>query len=119
MARNTRQQRRARRRQEQGAAAPEQQQPQKVSQRARARQQQVRPSSQPQQQQTGRRGPAPRGRFIRESAAELRKVEWPGRAQVTTGTIVVIIACAIVGAYLWLLDLGLRNLVEEVILRGT
>jgi preprotein translocase subunit SecE len=118
MARNTRQQRRARRRQEQGAAAaPEQQQ--KVSQRARARQQQVRPSSQPQQQQTGRRGPAPRGRFIRESAAELRKVEWPGRAQVTTGTIVVIIACAITGAYLWLLDLGLRNLVEEVILRGT
>jgi preprotein translocase subunit SecE len=118
MARNTRQQRRARRRQEQGAtAAPEQQQ--KVSQRARARQQQIRPSSQPQQQQTGRRGPAPRGRFVRESAAELRKVEWPGRAQVTTGTIVVIIACAIVGAYLWLLDLGLRNLVEEVILRGT
>ena len=117
MARNTRQQRRARRRQEQGAgAAPEQ--PQKVSQRARARQQQVRPSSQPQQQQTGRRGPAPRGRFIRESAAELRKVEWPGRGQVTTGTIVVIIACAIVGAYLWLLDLGIRNLVEEVILRG-
>jgi preprotein translocase subunit SecE len=116
MARNTRQQRRARRRQEQGAAAaPEQP---KVTQRARARQQQVRPSSQPQQQQTGRRGPAPRGRFIRESAAELRKVEWPGRGQVTTGTIVVIIACAIVGAYLWLLDLGIRNLVEEVILRG-
>jgi preprotein translocase subunit SecE len=117
MARNTRQQRRARRRQEQGAAAaPEQP---KVTQRARARQQQVRPSSQPQKQQTGRREPAPRGRFIRESAAELRKVEWPGRGQVTTGTIVVIIACAIVGAYLWLLDLGLRNLVEEVILRGT
>jgi hypothetical protein len=31
----------------------------------------------------------------------------------------VIIACAIVGAYLWLLDLGLRNLVENLILRGT
>jgi preprotein translocase SecE subunit len=116
MARNTRQQRRARRRQEQGAPAPEQQQ--KVTQRARARQQQIRPSAQPQKQQTGRREPAPRGRFIRESAAELRKVEWPGRNQVTTGTIVVIIACAIVGAYLWVLDLGFRNLVEELILRG-
>jgi preprotein translocase subunit SecE len=117
MARNTRQQRRARRRQEEGGA-PAAEQP-KLAQRARARQQQVRPGAQPPKQQTGRREPAPRGRFVRESAAELRKVEWPGRNQVTTGSIVVIIACAIVGAYLWLLDLGFRNLVEEVILRGT
>jgi preprotein translocase subunit SecE len=116
MARNTRQQRRAaRRRQEQSAG---EQQP-KVAQRARSRQAQVRPGAQPIKQQTGRREPRQRGRFIRESAAELKKVEWPNRRQVTTGTIVVIIACAITGAYLWLLDLGLRNLVENLILRGT
>jgi preprotein translocase subunit SecE len=116
VARNTRQQRRAaRRRQEQSAG---EQQP-KAAQRARSRQAQVRPGAQPVKQQTGRREPRQRGRFIRESAAELKKVEWPSRRQVTTGTIVVIIACAIVGAYLWLLDLGLRNLVENVILRGT
>jgi preprotein translocase subunit SecE len=115
MARNTRQQRRAaRRRQEQAAA----EQP-KVSQRARSRQAQVRPGAQPVRQQTGRREPTQRGRFVRESVAELKKVEWPSRQQVLTGTVVVIIACAIVGAYLWLVDLGLRNLVENIILRGT
>ena len=41
-----------------------------------------------------------RGGFIRESVAELRKVDWPNRSQVIQGTIVVIIACAVVGAYL-------------------
>jgi preprotein translocase subunit SecE len=115
MARNTRQQRRAARRREEQAGA---EQP-KVAQRARSRQAQVRPGAQPQKQQTGRREPQQRGRFVRESVAELKKVEWPSRQQVLTGTVVVIIACAIVGAYLWLLDLGLRNLVENLILRGT
>jgi preprotein translocase subunit SecE len=63
--------------------------------------------------------PTRRFRFIRESWGELNKVDWPGRNQVTQGTIVVIIACAIVGAYLWALDLGIKQVVENVILRGT
>jgi preprotein translocase subunit SecE len=58
----------------------------------------------------------PRGGFVRESYAELRKVEWPSRAQVMTGTIVVIVAVAIVGVYLWLLDQGFKNLVEKVLI---
>jgi preprotein translocase subunit SecE len=57
-----------------------------------------------------------RGGFVRESVAELRKVEWPNRAQVIQGTIVVIIACAIVGAYLWGADQILRPFVREVLL---
>jgi preprotein translocase subunit SecE len=113
VARQTRQQRRARREQGDGkAAAPEQP---KVQQRARARQQQVRPGATPAKQQTGRREPQPRGKFIRESWAELKKVEWPGRNQVTQATIVVIIACAIVGAYLYVCDLVFRNLVEQIL----
>ena len=116
MARNTRQQRRAARRREEQAAGEQQAKP---AQRTRSRQAQVRPSAQPVKQQTGRREPRQRGRFVRESAAELKKVEWPNRRQVLTGTVVVIIACAIVGAYLWLIDLGIRNLVENLILRGT
>src|SRR5688500_1166475 len=100
MARNTRQQkRRNRRKQEPAAATPE---AQGVTQRARTRQQQVRPSREAPKSQTGRRG---RGggsrRFISESIAELKKVEWPNQRQVLTGTVVVIIACAIVGTYLW------------------
>jgi preprotein translocase subunit SecE len=89
----------------------------RVTQRARARQQQVRPAQQPPKTQTGRRGGGGGGRrFISESAAELRKVEWPNQRQVLTGTVVVIIACAIVGTYLWLADLALQPFVERLLL---
>jgi preprotein translocase subunit SecE len=107
MARTPRSQRRARRAQQ---AESKQQ-----VQRARGRQQQVRPAAQPQKQQTGRREPKQRARFVRESWAELRKVEWPGRSQVIQGSVVVVIACAIVGAYLYLADLVLKNVVEQIL----
>ena len=71
-------------------------------------------------------GPAPaapavehqsrRGGFVRESVAELKKVEWPTRAQVIQGTIVVIIACLVVGAYLWSADQILKPFVRDVLL---
>jgi preprotein translocase subunit SecE len=54
--------------------------------------------------------------FVGESVAELRKVDWPNRAQVIQGTIVVLIACAVVGAFLWGADQALRPLVREVLL---
>ena len=38
--------------------------------------------------------------FIRESVAELKKVEWPSQKAVISGTAVVLIACLIVGTYL-------------------
>jgi preprotein translocase subunit SecE len=114
MARNTRQQRRRRRDKQKGVAAAEQQ---GVAQRARARQQQVRPAQQPPKTQTGRRGGGGGGRrFVSESAAELKKVEWPNQRQVLTGTVVVIIACAIVGTYLWLADLALQPFVQRLLL---
>ena len=59
---------------------------------------------------------ARRAGFVRESIAELRKVEWPNRAQVIQATIVVIIACAIVGAFLWGADQALRPFVRDVLL---
>ena len=58
----------------------------------------------------------PRGGFVRESWAELKKVEWPNRAQVVQGTIVVIIACAVVGAYLWGVDQILRPFVRDILI---
>jgi preprotein translocase subunit SecE len=60
--------------------------------------------------------PGRRGGFIRESIGELKKVEWPNRAQVIQGTLVVIVACAIVGAFLWGADQVLRPFVREVLL---
>ena len=114
MARQTRQQRRRRREKRQPSTPDEQQ---GVAQRARTRQQQVRPAQQPPKTQTGRRGAGGGGRrFISESAAELRKVEWPNQRQVLTGTVVVIIACAIVGTYLWLADLALQPFVQRLLL---
>ena len=121
MARNTRQQRRRARQAQQKQQAEGQQQgaaqQQGVGQRARQRQAQVRPAAQPPKTQTGRRGAGGGGRrFISESAAELKKVEWPGQRQVLTGTVVVLIACAIVGTYLWVADLVFQPLVQRVLL---
>ena len=119
MARNTRQRRRQRRR-AQGAASDEQQPQQKsVTQRARSRQAAVRPSAQPPKTQTGSRRVPGGGfkRFVSESWAELKKVEWPTQNQVIQGTIVVIIACAIVGAYLWFADLIFKPFVRDILLR--
>jgi preprotein translocase SecE subunit len=61
----------------------------------------------------GQRVPPRRGTFVRESWGELQKVEWPNRAQVIQGTVVVLIACAIVGAYLYGADQVLRRLVQN------
>ena len=55
-------------------------------------------------------------RFIRESWGELQKVEWPNQSQLVQGTIVVLVACIIVGIYLWLADQAFRRLVQHVLL---
>jgi preprotein translocase SecE subunit len=108
VARETRRQRRDQRK---GSAEPK-----PVAQRGRSRQAQVRPGAQPVAAQTGRREPRERGRFVREAWAELKKVEWPSRKQVIQGTIVVIIACAIVGTFLYGADQALKPFVRNVLL---
>jgi preprotein translocase SecE subunit len=55
-------------------------------------------------------------RFIGESIGELRKVEWPGQNQVVQGTVVVIIACVIIGAYLYFADQVFNKFVSKVLL---
>ena len=122
---SSRAQRRAQRRQRTGggaaasgggsAASGNAQSDASFSQRARSRQSQVRPAQQQTRGQTGRKEAKPRGSFVRESYAELRKVDWPDQRQVTTGTIVVIIACAICGAYLWVNDLVWQRFVEAIL----
>ena len=113
MARETRRQRRDQRKSFGGKAAGDSK---PVAQRARARQPQVRPGLQPASTQTGRREPRERGRFVKESWGELKKVEWPSRAQVIQGTIVVLIACIIVGAYLYAADQTFKPFVRNVLL---
>ena len=55
-------------------------------------------------------------RFVNEAVAELKKVEWPGQNQVIQGTVVVLVACAIVGVYLWLNDQVWKHFVSKVLL---
>ena len=107
MARETRRQRRAAR-----AAAGDG--AQQTSRRSRAAQ--ARPSQQPVKQQTGRKTEKQRGQFVRESYAELKKVDWPTRRQTFQGVVVVLIACTIVGFYLWGLDQVIRPIVDKVLL---
>ena len=105
-----------RRRAKAKAAGKELEVKQPAAKRARQRQQQVRPAAQPVSTQTGRREPRERGRFVKESWGELKKVEWPGRGQVVQGTIVVLIACVIVGAYLYGADQAFKPFVRNVLL---
>ena len=57
-------------------------------------------------------------RFIGECAGELRKVDWPGQKQLISATIAVLVAVAVVGAYLWAADEALSRLVRNVLLAG-
>ena len=107
MAKQTRAERRARR---QAAQA----QVQTDGADSGGRQPPVRLASQPPDQGGGLH--IPRGSFVRESIGELRKVEWPGQSQVIQGTVVVLIACVIIGSYLYLADQVFRRFVENVLL---
>lgn len=58
-----------------------------------------------------------RSNFLSESIAELKKVEWPGQNQVIQGTVVVLVACLVVGVYLYVNDLVWKHVVSNVFLR--
>lgn len=64
------------------------------------------------------KAPRERGRFIgflRSSWAELRRVQWPDRRQITTLTGVVIGFVIIAGAYLGVIDVVAKRLVDVII----
>jgi preprotein translocase subunit SecE len=110
MARQTRAQRRARRQAQEESGG--------LAQRARQRQAQIRPAQSVKSQTGARRVPGTGGRrFASESWGELKKVEWPTQAQVIQGTVVVLIACLIVGVFLYASDQVFKRLVQHVFLR--
>ena len=53
--------------------------------------------------------------FVGESWGELKKVEWPGQSQVIQATVVVLIACVVVGIYLYLNDTLWKPVVQRII----
>jgi preprotein translocase subunit SecE len=114
VARQTRSERRARR------AAQAESQAAAVERTTRTRPQ-LRPAVEPARaQESSSPRPVPGSRirnFVGESWAELKKVEWPGQPQLVQGTVVVLLACLIVGVYLFAADEVFKRLVQHVLLR--
>jgi preprotein translocase SecE subunit len=114
VARSTRQQRRQRRAQAAGTPplrpAPrprptaEEEPPKQSAEPRSERREDVRPG-------------APGIRFLHESWAELKKVEWPTQQQLVSGTAVVLVACLITGVYLYANDRLWEFVVKHVLLR--
>ena len=59
---------------------------------------------------------ARKGNFVSNSWAELKKVEWPGQSQVIHSTVVVLVACVVVGLYLYANDQVWKVVVQKVFL---
>ena len=53
-------------------------------------------------------------RFLRDYKSETKKIVWPGIKDVAKNTVIVLIMCAIVGAFIWLLDWGLAELLSLI-----
>jgi preprotein translocase SecE subunit len=75
------------------------------------------PPSRPERGRGAREGIGGFRRFFVESWGELKKVEWPSQSHVMQGTVVVLIACAIVGTYIWVADIAFKHLVQDLLLR--
>ncbi|HET8751206.1 MAG TPA: preprotein translocase subunit SecE, partial [Gaiellaceae bacterium] len=73
------------------------------------------PAPRPERRDDVRPG-TPGVRFLQESWAELRKVEWPSQQQVISGTAVVIIASLLTGLYLYANDELWQYFVKHVLL---
>jgi preprotein translocase subunit SecE len=53
--------------------------------------------------------------FFADSWAELKKVRWPSRKELTSYSIVVLLTITFVTIYFWLLDIGISSLVELIV----
>jgi preprotein translocase subunit SecE len=53
-------------------------------------------------------------KFFKEVKGELKKVIWPDRKQLTNNTLTVLISCCIVGVLIWIADIGLKFLYDNV-----
>ncbi len=50
--------------------------------------------------------------FFRDYKSEVKKIAWPNFKFVVKNTIIVLIICAIIGAFIWALDWGLAKILE-------
>ena len=53
--------------------------------------------------------------FFKDYKSEIKKIVWPGIRDVLKNTLIVLVMCLIVGAFIWLLDFGLGKLLEVIL----
>lgn len=53
-------------------------------------------------------------RFFKDYKSEVKKIVWPSRKSVVRNTLVVLVICLILGAFIWLLDWGLAELLQLI-----
>lgn len=51
-------------------------------------------------------------KFLRDYKGEVKKIVWPGPRAVVKNTVIVLIMCLVIGAFVWLVDLGLGKLLD-------
>ena len=70
------------------------------------------PTSQQQQQEQQRKGGL--REYFRGVRIETKKVVWPTRKELFSYTVIVFIACAFFGVFLWAVDMGFLAVIREV-----
>jgi len=53
--------------------------------------------------------------FIRDYKGEIKKIVWPTVPNVVKNTLIVFAVCAIIGAFIWVLDFGLAKLLNLIL----
>ena len=53
-------------------------------------------------------------RFFKDIRAELKKVTWMNKSQLASTTVVVLLACLLFGAVIWLVDFGMAELYKVI-----
>ena len=53
-------------------------------------------------------------KFFKDYKGEIKKIVWPGPKSVVKNTIIVLIMCLIIGAFIWAIDIGLNALLRLI-----
>ncbi len=52
--------------------------------------------------------------YFGDVSKEMRKVSWPTREQLRESTLVVTVACLIIAAFVWLVDLAMSFIMQQL-----
>ena len=54
-------------------------------------------------------------KFCKDLKGEIKKIVWPGWKDVAKNTFIVLAICLIIGAFIWVVDFGLAQLLELIL----